>query len=67
MTNSEEIIAKLKLIAKEKGITTYKLAELTGMKQSNIARVFSVKYQPNLKTLCEIAKALGVEIEIIEP
>lgn len=67
MKTTEEIIARLKAIAKEKGISTYKIAEITGMKQSNISRVFSEKYNPNLKTVCEIAKALNVEIEIIEP
>jgi transcriptional regulator with XRE-family HTH domain len=35
------LVQYLKDLSKEKGITTYRLAELTGMDQPNIQRIFS--------------------------
>lgn len=52
----------LKEIAKEKGITQQEIAEKTGLHQSNIARVFSVKFIPSFKNFIAIAKAIGIEI-----
>ena len=41
-------------------ITQDKIAEATGLKQSNISRVFSLKYTPTLATFLGIAKALKI-------
>jgi len=58
----QELTSKLKAIAKEKGISTYKMSELTGIAQPNIHRTLSGKNNPNIETLYNIAKALNYEI-----
>lgn len=49
---------------KNAGLTQTQLAELTGIRQPNIARLESGKYPPNLDSLERIAKALGKELVI---
>jgi len=56
----QALVLLLKEIAAEKGITQEQIAELTELKQSNVSRVFSLKYSPNLKTFISIAQAVGV-------
>lgn len=56
----------LKDQAVEKGISTYKLAELTGFDQPNIHRILSGKYPPTLDTFMVIARALECYIFIID-
>lgn len=56
----QALVLLLKEIAAEKGITQEQIAELTELKQSNVSRVFSLKYSPNLKTFIAIAQAVGV-------
>lgn len=62
--NWKQIISDLKSIAAEKGITQEEIAEKTGLIQSNISRLFSLKYCPTLNTLALICDAVGVEIKI---
>lgn len=50
----------LKEIAEEKGISQVEIAEMTGYTQSNISRIFSLKYSPRLDVFLNIAKAVGV-------
>lgn len=59
-----DVIAKLKAAREKKGISTYQLAEITGLKQSNISRLEQGDYMPNLLTLMRYAEGLGVEITI---
>lgn len=61
---SKLLVNMLKQIAKNKGITQEMIAEKTGMKQSNIARIFSHKYSPTLQNFIAIAKAVEVNIFI---
>lgn len=49
-----------------KGISTYKLAELTGFDQPNIHRILSGKYSPTLDTFMVIARALDCYIFIFD-
>ena len=58
------LVNMLKLIARKKGITQEMIAEKTGMQQSNIARIFSLKYSPTLQNFIAIAKAVEVNIFI---
>jgi DNA-binding phage protein len=62
----ESLVAELRHIATEKGITQEMIAERTGMIQSNISRIFSLKYSPNLETVVSIASALDVQLKIEE-
>ena len=60
----EQIVTNSKEISEIKGITQQEIAEKTGLEQSNISRVFSLKYSPTLKILAIIAYAVGCEINI---
>lgn len=54
------LVQLLKEIAEEKGITQLEIAEKTGYQQSNISRIFSLRYTPRLDVFLNIAKAVGV-------
>lgn len=60
--DSDVLVSILHELAKQKLGTGYqsKLAETTGFKQSNISRLFSLKYSPTLDTFLAIAKAINV-------
>lgn len=70
-TNPSEFARKMliefvKQYAEFAGVSQTKLAELTGLHQSNINRVLSGKYSPELDTFLKIAGALGLRLEIKE-
>lgn len=48
----------------EKNLTQKQLAELTGIRQSNISRIERGVCSPNITTLKTIAKGLGKELHI---
>jgi len=54
------LVLILKKIAENKGISHYKIAEITGMQQSNVNRIFSLKYSPTLRNFVDIAQAIQV-------
>lgn len=56
-----------RLIARriELGLSQAQLAELTGIGQSNIARLESKKAVPNLNTVLKVAKALNCQLTIL--
>ena len=60
--NWKIMVLLLEEVAREKLGVGYQsqLAELTGLKQSNISRMFSLKYKPTLETFLTIAKALKI-------
>lgn len=57
-----DTVTQLRDICSQKGLSTYKLAELTGLKQQNISRVFGLKYAPTLSVLTKIADAAEVRL-----
>jgi transcriptional regulator with XRE-family HTH domain len=52
-------------IRREKGITQSQLAELSGMRQSHIARIEAGYYSVGFDTLQAIARALGCQVDFI--
>ena len=62
----ERIGKRIREIRLKKGISTYKLAELTGLKQPNLVRIETGKYSTGLDILSKIAEALGCTIDFIE-
>lgn len=60
----KEIVIRLRDIAEEKGITQEEIAEKSGLIQSNVSRIFTLRFVPKISTLALIAKALNVEIII---
>nr|WP_317631709.1 helix-turn-helix transcriptional regulator [uncultured Flavobacterium sp.] len=57
-----DYIAQLKKICEDKGYTQNKIAEITGLKQSNVSRFFGLKTKPNLDTFILLCNCLNVEI-----
>lgn len=59
------LIGKLIEARESKGITQQELAQITGLKQSAIARLESMKATPQIDTLFKILKPLGYKIAIV--
>lgn len=59
-----ELLAKLVLVRKEKNITQAELGDLTGLKQSAIARIESQQGAMNVTSLLKMVDALGCELDI---
>lgn len=57
---------RLAEIARERNLTQTQIAELSGLPQGTISRVFSGESPANSETLCRIADAVGAGIEIKE-
>lgn len=66
MTDRERIGNRIQEIRTKKGLSTYKLAEMTGFEQSNISRIESGRYSTGIDILSKIAHALGCEIDFVE-
>ena len=62
----KSLVLLLKEIAENKGFTQNKIANNTGLIQSNISRFFSLRYKPNLETLIKISNALNCKINITD-
>jgi len=60
-----EILGELVKLRKEKGMTQEELAEKSGSTQQRISLIEKQERSPTLKTLCNIAKALDVDIKFI--
>lgn len=58
------ILNALLTARKEAGLTQKQLADLMGKRQSTIARLESGTHDPKIKTLHQVAKALGKELNI---
>ncbi|MDR2449008.1 MAG: helix-turn-helix domain-containing protein [Prevotellaceae bacterium] len=56
-----QIFAKIR---KEKGLSTYQLAELTGIRQPHISRLENGRSNASTDTINKVASALGVRIEL---
>jgi len=53
---------RIKRFRKQKGLTQTKLAENAGISRSYLADMEANRYNPSLKTLIEVAKALGIAV-----
>ena len=60
-----DISMQIYKLRKEKGMTQKELAEVTGVQQSNIARLENADYDGySMRTLNKIAKALDTELKV---
>ena len=59
------LIGKIIEAREAKGITQQELAQLSGVKQSAIARLESMKSTPQIDTLFKILKPLGYTLAIV--
>ena len=60
-----EVIGKLVEAREEKGITQEKLAEMSGLKQSAIARLEKMSTKPQIDTLIKVLTPLGYKLTIV--
>lgn len=61
-----EIVNSLIAIRQKQGVSTYTLAERTGIAQSNITRMETGRANPGLETMIRIAEALNADITVSE-
>lgn len=54
------LVLILRKIAEKKGISQQEIADKTGLIRSNVNRIFSLQYCPNLRTFILVAQAVGV-------
>jgi len=59
------LIGKLIEARESKGITQQELARMTGLKQSAIARLESMKATPQIDTIFKVLKPLGYTLAIV--
>ncbi|HZK54912.1 MAG TPA: helix-turn-helix transcriptional regulator [Desulfosporosinus sp.] len=57
--------ARIRQSRKQKGMTQTKLAENAGISRSYLADVEADRYNPSLKTLLELAQALGIAVSCL--
>ena len=57
---------RIKELRQKRGVSTYQLAEMTGLKQPNIARIESGRYSTGIDVLSKIASALGCDLDFVE-
>lgn len=52
-------------LRKERGLSQFKLAQLTGIDSSNIGKIELGKISPNLETLARIGAVLGFMLDFV--
>ena len=60
--SKQSIIAQLRALRKQRGMTQRELADKIGQTQQRIAEIESGEFSPTLDTLRPILKALGAEL-----
>jgi DNA-binding XRE family transcriptional regulator len=59
-----QILTSYIKLRKEKGITQQEIADRTGIKRTNVARIESGRNAPTIEVLVKLAAALDMELEI---
>lgn len=59
-----ELIEKISVLRKEKGLSQRKLCEMINMKQPYLVKIENKKISPSLSTIIKILNALDCKIEI---
>lgn len=60
-----DLVGKLIEAREKKGISQRQLAEMSGLKQSAIARLENMKVTPQIDTLFKVLKPLGYKLAIV--
>ena len=56
------LVLLLKEVAEQKKLTKQEVADTAGITQSNLSRLFAVKYKPNLDLFLRVANAVGLHV-----
>lgn len=59
-----KVVDELVALRKAKHMTQQDIADATGMKRANVARVEGKKFTPTIDVLMRYAECLGVEVEM---
>lgn len=59
-----QILEQYKELRRNKGMTQQQIADITGIKRTNIVRIESGKYVPTIEVLVKLAAALDMDLEI---
>lgn len=59
-----QILTSYTNLRKERGITQQEIADRTGIKRTNVARIESGRNAPTIEVLVKLAAALDMELEI---
>ncbi len=59
-----QILTSYMNLRKERGITQQEIADRTGIKRTNVARIESGRNAPTIEVLVKLAAALDMELEI---
>ena len=57
-----DVNERLRKLLQERGLTTYKMAELCGLSQTTLANVFKRNTVPSISTLQAICKGFGITL-----
>lgn len=60
----KQILTSYINLRKERGITQQEIADRTGIKRTNVARIESGRNAPTIEVLVKLAAALDMELEI---
>lgn len=59
-----QILEQYKELRRDKGMTQQQIADITGIKRTNIVRIESGKYVPTIEVLVKLAAVLDMDLEI---
>tara|TARA_R110002124_G_scaffold149220_1_gene315073 strand:- start:221484 stop:221717 length:234 start_codon:yes stop_codon:yes gene_type:complete len=59
---AEKVIAELKRVRKDRGLSHEKLSEMTGLSRAGISFIESNKRNPTLISCLKVAKALDIDL-----
>lgn len=62
----KDVVRELKDAFDRSGMTQDELSDKTGLLQTSISRIFSMKFVPKISTLVLIADALNCEIKVTD-
>jgi DNA-binding Xre family transcriptional regulator len=66
MQNWKDLIEELKIIMAQNRIRQKELSKRTGINPSNISRMFTLKFMPNMGTFLKLCNALDYELKLHE-
>jgi predicted transcriptional regulator len=65
-TMTSDLISKMVIVRNKKNLTQKQLAEITGIKHSEIARMEKLQVMPRIDTLAKIFYYLGISLSMEE-
>ena len=66
MTDRERIGKRIAELRKERGLSTYQLADRCGLTHVHVWRVETGKYSTGIDVISKIANALGCKVDLID-